>query len=59
MFDSAKKKPVPCKDHFLVLRDEAQLWYDVCNKCGWKTPGGKSILDRPVKFENRWWEWGH
>lgn len=48
-----EKKQKPCKDHFLVLPDEAKRNFVACEKCGWKLPG-VDIL-RPVKLENRWY----
>lgn len=48
-----KKKLKPCKDHFLIMRDEAKRYFSVCSKCGYKIPSGDWL--RPVKLENRWY----
>jgi hypothetical protein len=49
---TVKKKAKPCKDHFLIIPDEASRYFMVCDKCGYKLPSGEWL--RPVKFENRY-----
>jgi hypothetical protein len=51
--DERHKKEKPCKDHFLLMPDEAQRNFNVCGKCGWKILGGGWYL-KPVKMANRW-----
>jgi len=50
---TTQKKLKPCKDHFLILRDEAARNFIVCDKCGFKLPGADNF--RPVKLANRWY----
>jgi hypothetical protein len=47
------KKEKPCKDHFLIMSDKAQKHFSLCEKCGWKVPGGGWYL-KPVKMDNRY-----
>lgn len=47
-----KKKLKPCRDHFLVLRDEARRNFVFCDKCGFKLPCANLL--RSVRFENRY-----
>jgi len=35
------------------MSDEAQKYFSVCEKCGWKVPDGGSYL-KQVKMDNRY-----
>ena len=52
--EPTKKKAKPCKDHFLVMPDESEMYSEMCDACGWKLSDGGWYL-RPVKLENRYY----